>query len=1711
MTNLRIQLSDTTTPDVTNHYAAKVSGANASAAQASALQASTATASAGQASAVQASAATASAGQASTLQASVATASAAQASAVASAAQANAAKELAIGESAAKVSAAQASAASASAAQASASTEAMGDNAAMGRYILPTNGLDQTLPVDYSARYIRIRPPTLAGDGFINLSQIIVTDDFGNNIVKGANVYATSAKPAAKPASVVVDGTTTMRTAVNSWNAVTSKRATEFIEVDLGSVQAITSVRLIGPSDCPPNNPKCADRMMNLRIEMSTTTTPEVSDYYAEKASKLQASAAAAAASSASAATASSLQASAAVASAAQAFDTQRLGIEGSAAKASAAQAQAAIVSAAVASERQAADAKHLSLKDSSAKASAATASAAQASAASIAMGDDPTNGRYILPTNDKDQTIATNNTGQYIRIRPSTTSDGYLQLSQIFVYDPTGTNIAPGCFIFATSSFEQFKDPKILIDETAKIRTAPNIWQSATNNKNTEYVEIDLGSPQEISGIRLLGRGTCPSTMPNCQDRMRNVRLEINMDTNQELIDAQEGEAAAAAAKIKTAEEAVVSAAKAVEQQALADAKMTAQESAAKASAARAATDQDSAAKKAVRDGYDALAASAAQASAAIASVAIYRRSIGDIPEAGKFILTSSKTDQSLLFKQSGGGQEGGSQLIQTALGNDVMGRYVLVRPSVNKGDGYIHFSQIVVYDVLGDNMAVGKPVFATSTMRNTKEPSILVDGKMKPRKPPYIWHSATPDRENEFVEIDLGSMQTITGLRFIGRADCPITIPKCQERMLELRVEINEEPSEEGKAFFDDMGDDMEVQASMAQASAAVASAAVASAAAASTAKAAELAEDLAAGSDPKNGSFILPKAGRDQTMLINYKGRYLRVMPPATESDGWIHFSQIMVFNMEKNVALGMPVYATSTLDGAAAPSIVVDGNTELRGIPDIWHSATTDRSEYIEIDLGKETHVTSVRIIGRNDCPIVAWCDDRMNKLRIQVRNDTDADATATYMQIKSLQASAANALPVPVKPVPAPEPAPDTSRPVTPVPKPADVDVDTDVIANPIKTPYTPTAPMIIPQAVPMPIYIPSFNPQQFNPQQFNPQQFNPQQFNPQQFNPQGNPQGNPQRRNPEDSESESRYRKPRRYEVPSIQTKEPRLPHQTYSIQKGPRGIPYHTPRPSPRPKPNPLEPVDSEPSNSDPSQGRYVTGQSGGGKSLQDMSVNVNEYVARYVRILPSLKGDGYMNISQIMVFSILNVNLAAGQPVYATSTMDGSSPPSIVVDGSTRVRGLPNIWHSASTDKNEFIEIDLGSSQGIHSIRILGRNDCPIQGLCDARMNGLRVQLNEETSEDAMAAYKGPLPLPLPLPAAPLPAAPLPAAPLPAAPTASMPTASMPSRTVNVAGSTNTSGSITINKSACLAPVDTPDPSLPNGFERLWDTKGRKYVYQFNGQIVAHPIPPSKRVNRSYVQRPSGLPTVTRQQEAQILNLKGGGVSPLPTDIQIISDPNTTPPWKKYFDTLIRKYYYVTDKDERWEHPYTPRKPVNGEMKYGDPALPQGWDKYLDNSTNTYFYYYPSTGETTWDHPSPPPFPHGLDVISNNHISDLYTMYRDPSLKEIFYFNTVTTETFWILPQGILGGESAPGILSSNPVEAFTCQRIDVVAPGSIKLSPDNPNYIMTSHTPISMPVITSGPTASAAIAATASAASASAATASAATASEATASRP
>jgi hypothetical protein len=109
---------------------------------------------------------------------------------------------------------------------------------------------------------------------------------------------------------------------------------------------------------------------------------------------------------------------------------------------------------------------------------------------------------------------------------------DGILNLSQIMVYDSTFTslnkkNLALGKAVFATSNQSV---ASILTDGSTTVRMAPNVWQSATPDPASEYVEIDLGSEQFVYGIRLLGRTDCDPGNPDCPNRMRNVRIEMSL-----------------------------------------------------------------------------------------------------------------------------------------------------------------------------------------------------------------------------------------------------------------------------------------------------------------------------------------------------------------------------------------------------------------------------------------------------------------------------------------------------------------------------------------------------------------------------------------------------------------------------------------------------------------------------------------------------------------------------------------------------------------------------------------------------------------------------------------------------------------------------------------------------------------------------------------------------------------------------------------------------------------------------------------------------------------------------------------------------------------------------------------------------------------------------------------------------------------------------
>ncbi|NBP66202.1 MAG: hypothetical protein EBU66_16320, partial [Bacteroidetes bacterium] len=328
-------------------------------------------------------------------------------------------------------------------------------------FILNNNLMDQTVKTNnFSARYIRILPPVDAGDGWLNLSQIIVNDPIGNVISKGKLVYSTSTMVGTADASTLTNGDTTPKSFPDLWSTEYGSRNTDFVEIDLEQKQPIGSIRLLGRNDCGSEQ-WCMDRMLYVRIELLNTTTNEALTYYSINNPQTIAN-----------------------------------------------------------------------TKESAAHAvSDMEASAAQAFSR---FGNDPKNGKFILMTNEKEQLVLTNQVlGRYIRIRPSTTKgDGFINISQIIVYDILGLNIATGRPVFATSSHPQTSPASCIVDGSTQPNKFPNFWHSNTPDRDNEYIEIDLGSLQYITGVKVLGIQSCPPILGSCNDRMLELRVEINKET---------------------------------------------------------------------------------------------------------------------------------------------------------------------------------------------------------------------------------------------------------------------------------------------------------------------------------------------------------------------------------------------------------------------------------------------------------------------------------------------------------------------------------------------------------------------------------------------------------------------------------------------------------------------------------------------------------------------------------------------------------------------------------------------------------------------------------------------------------------------------------------------------------------------------------------------------------------------------------------------------------------------------------------------------------------------------------------------------------------------------------------------------------------------------------------------------------------------------
>ena len=105
-------------------------------------------------------------------------------------------------------------------------------------------------------------------------------------------------------------------------------------------------------------------------------------------------------------------------------------------------------------------------------------------------------------------QTLPTTK-GQYVRIRPSTTSgDGRLTISQIQVIDMNGNNIALKMPVYGSSTRAGSASISVTVDGTQAPRVkAANVW-TTDGTGPSQYWQVDLGDTYQISQVIYSGLG---------------------------------------------------------------------------------------------------------------------------------------------------------------------------------------------------------------------------------------------------------------------------------------------------------------------------------------------------------------------------------------------------------------------------------------------------------------------------------------------------------------------------------------------------------------------------------------------------------------------------------------------------------------------------------------------------------------------------------------------------------------------------------------------------------------------------------------------------------------------------------------------------------------------------------------------------------------------------------------------------------------------------------------------------------------------------------------------------------------------------------------------------------------------------------------------------------------------------------------------------
>jgi hypothetical protein len=127
---------------------------------------------------------------------------------------------------------------------------------------------------------------------------------------------------------------------------------------------------------------------------------------------------------------------------------------------------------------------------------------------------------------------------------------------------------------------------------------------------------------------------------------------------------------------------------------------------------------------------------------------------------------------------------------------------------------------------------------------------------------------------------------------------------------------------------------------------------------------------------------------------------RGQFIRV--ESGDRHEYLHFAEVEVYVGGRNIAVGRPVKASSTMQ-PFTPDKAVDGRIEYTwGVdPSFWSSAGNRGGEWWEVDLGAEVSSERVLLYNRSDC-----CQERLQGAVLTVLAGDRSVASRTTMEAKA---------------------------------------------------------------------------------------------------------------------------------------------------------------------------------------------------------------------------------------------------------------------------------------------------------------------------------------------------------------------------------------------------------------------------------------------------------------------------------------------------------------------------------------------------------------------------------------------------------------------------------------------------------------------------------------------------------------------------------